>query len=908
VLGRREELAAIEAFLAGPDRGFQVLLIAGEIGIGKTTLWESGRAMASGFRVLSARPVESEAPLGFAGLVDLLDGVTSASIDALPAPQRHALRVALLREDVGEIPPDHRSVATATLGVLRAMAADGPVVLAIDDLQWLDPATARVLAFALRRLGPEPVSVLVAARTERRDELPPLVIDEVDPEQVTRLAPAGLSVGAVRELLSERLAFNPSHQLIVRIHEVSGGNPYFALELARMIGRDGTVEIGEQLPMPSTLRRLVHGRVSRLPRKVRDVLLAAALAPTASIAALDATMPEPTATYLESAEEAGIVEVQAGRVIFTHPLLRSVVIGDAPARDRRDAHRRLAAAVPAPIERARHLARAAEGPDPVVAEALDAAARDARLQGAAETAAELGELAVSLTPASDIDATRTRRLAAAEYQFESGNAARARTLATELPENGATLARLAKYQRYCGDPMDIWTATLRLALSLAGDDVALRIALHTDLGMAAMNAGDRDAVPSHLEKIVELAEASGDRFSLARAASAKLWVDFTNGGGVSETLVEQSLVDGPERLAMEVRPTYNVAVTLTQAGDLDRARELLDREYADVLAQGDEPSLPIVLSVLTRVETWSGNMARAGQLADEGMQAAELAGSPAGVAFMASVRAGVHACAGDVDRARADCRTALDIGMQLSLAPAFLPAVETATQLDLMLGDNAAALAQAQPFLDAVPVVEPGMARLVPDAVEAFIRLGRLDDADQRLTPFEVSAATVDRGWAIVAAGRCRGLLLAAQGDLAAAEAELDHAVIRGETLGMPFELARTQLVAGEIHRRARHKRQAHEQLTAAQAGFDALGARVWSARCTAELGRAQLRAAAATDQNALTETERRVATMAAQGHTSREIAAALFTGVRTVEAHLQRVYGKLDVHSRMELSRRLGT
>ncbi len=903
MLGRGEEMVEIEAFLGAANAGSRALLVAGEIGIGKTTLWESGRAAADGFRVLTARAVESETPLDFAGLADLLDQVDEKLVEALPGPQRRALQVALLREEAGEPPPDQRSVATATLGVLRALAAREPVLVAIDDLQWLDPATGRVLAFALRRLDTQAVLALVAARTDERGELPPLATDALPADRVMRLTPGGLSLGAMRELLHQRLAFTPSHQLLVRVHEVSRGNPFFAIELARAL-EEHTGELGEQLPVPSTLRRLVHGRVARLPRRVREVLLAAALVPSGSLAMLDASLPEPAAAYLETAEEAGVVELASGRVVFTHPLLRSVVVGDAPARERREAHRRLANAAAAPSERARHLARAAEGPDGAVAAALDDAARDARLQGAVESAAELGELAIALTPPADRSELGRRKLAAAEYQFECGNPARARDLVAAIAVSGVALARLAKYQRYCGDPMAIWTETLQRALEVADDD-RVRIALHLDLGMAAMNAGDFAGVAQHMGALSGLAERANDRFTLARLASARVYVDFTNGLGISEELVAQSLAEPTERLAIEVRPTYNLAVAFTLAGLLDRARELLDREFAEVLAHGDEPSLPIVLSVLSRVEAWAGNVQRSVDLADQGMAAARYSDMPVGIGFMAAARATVHSYLGDIEQVHDDCATAIAIGTELSLAPLVLPAVEAAAQLELSRGDPSAALDHLAPYLDAVPTVEPGLARIVPEAAESLVRLGRLDEAERRLAPFESCAAALDRGWAIAAAARVRGLLHAAHGQFDAAEAVLDRAEEHAEACGMPLERARTHLVAGEVQRRARHKRQANDQLVIAKAEFDALGARLWSARCDDELARARLGAPAVADPQSLTETEQRVAELAAQGRTSREIAAALFTGVRTVEAHLQRVYRKLGVHSRVELSRR---
>src|SRR5262249_52352419 len=161
---------------------------------------------------------------------------------------------------------------------------------------------------------------------------------------------------------------------------------------------------------------------------------------------------------------------------------------------------------------------------------------------------------------------------------------------------------------------------------------------------------------------------------------------------------------------------------------------------------------------------------------------------------------------GDADAARADCAQALEIGTALSLVPVVLPAAEAAAQLALSLGDPATAVDAVLPYLDLLPVVEPTMTRLVPEAVEALARLGRLDGAEARLAPFEARAVELQRPWPLAAAARGRGLLLAARGELGRAETILDEAVARAATLPLPIERARTQLVAGEIHRRAKHK------------------------------------------------------------------------------------------------------
>lgn len=931
IIGRRDELAVVEAFLDDPGR--RLLLLAGEIGIGKTVLWEAAVAAAErrGHRVLSARPVQAEAPLVYAALGDLLEAVPEDAWAGLPAPQWRALRVALVRDDAGEEGADPRSVATAVLGVLRALADRGPVLLAIDDASWLDAATARVLGFALRRLGRAPVRVVVTARTDDRGAVPPLATDVVGVDQTMLVTPDPLSLGAVRALLDDRLGVIPPHRLLARLHETSGGNPYFALELGRSLGSRATVELGEELAESSGLRRLVHQRVAGLPDSVRETLLVAALTPDApvhvvaaaarSTASTRSTPSAParsdaTLADLDAAVAAGIVEIRHGAVAFTHPLLRSVVVGDALPAQRRAAHERLAGVVPSSIERAGHAARAATAPDETVAAALDEAARDAYRQGARETAAELAELALQATPTAAADDRRRRAMAAAEYHFESGDPAGARAHADAVvatlpagPPRAMALARQALYQRYCAEPLATWTATLRQALAeAAADDFHLLADIHGALGMAGMNGGDAATVPGHLAAIDEIACRTGDAALLVVAAGGKAWLAFLAGGGIRHDLIDAALkpVNGTERLAVETRPSYMAVSALVLSGELPAARAVLDRECADAADRGDEAGLPILLWQLVLVETWAGDWARAALLAEQGRQAAEFAESPPGSAFMAAAHAHLLVDRGLLEQARAEIDTAVGLSRSMALTSSQYFTIWAAGRLELSAGDPAAAHAVLAPAMsDLGTPGPPGLIgpMLVPDEVEALVRLGDPVAARRLLEAWRARTEAVGgtRGRVIVA--RCSGLLLAAEGDLDGAVRTVDAGLALCGDLGMPLEHGRTLLVAGEIHRRARHRRLAEQHFTAAREVFAGLGAEAWLARCDAELARYSGRA---TESAALTSTERRVAELAAEGRTTREIATAVFASSRTVEAHLQRVYLKLGVHSRVELNRRL--
>ena len=253
VFGRDGEVAAVSAFVDRAAAGGSALILDGEAGAGKTTLWLAGveLARARGRRVLEARPVEAEAQMAFAALCDLLKDVLDDVLDDLAAPQGDALRVALLRKRSIGAPPDERAIGLGLLNALRALGARGPLLVALDDLQWLDAASAIVLAFAWRRLRDEPVQLLA---TQRIGEPAPANLDAGGRAQRLRVGP--LSMGAVHRLLHTRLDLVLARPALRRVHEVAGGNPFFALELGRALHRRAAAPApSEPLPVPRPAAR-----------------------------------------------------------------------------------------------------------------------------------------------------------------------------------------------------------------------------------------------------------------------------------------------------------------------------------------------------------------------------------------------------------------------------------------------------------------------------------------------------------------------------------------------------------------------------------------------------------------------------------------------------------------------------
>src|SRR6476619_2454992 len=369
----------IAGFLASATSEPSALLIEGEPGIGKTTLWLEALDLAEekGFRVLSARAAAAESVLAYTALADLLDGVPASAWADLPEPQRLAVDQVLMRAD-DDTATDQRAVAAAFLSVVEHLTDGGPLLVAIDDLQWLDPSSMHVVAFAARRLT-GPVGILGCLRTDGVDGGSWLQMPRPDAVSRTRLRPLGIR--DLNAAVSARLRRPFSRPTMGRIHEVSGGNPFYAIELARAIAEHAP---GVETSLPRTLADVVRARISGLDPDVHDALLAASCmaSPTVELVS-SATISDDDRLIelLEIAESKGIIAIDGNRIHFAHPLLARGVYTEAAPGQRRMMHRRLADIVDEPELRARHLALAATSGDQVTLQALDTAAESARMRG-----------------------------------------------------------------------------------------------------------------------------------------------------------------------------------------------------------------------------------------------------------------------------------------------------------------------------------------------------------------------------------------------------------------------------------------------------------------------------------------------------------------------------------------------
>jgi len=911
VFGRGRELAAVAAFLDRLRSGPSGLLVEGEAGIGKTTVWSIGvaEAAACSYLVLSSRPAEAEAKLSFAALADLLDGVLERVLARLPAPQQNALQVALLLKDPAGSPPEHRAVCAAFLGVIRCLAAQGPVVIAVDDLQWLDYPSAVTLDYALRRLGSEPVGLLASVRTGAGRPAAPLAGagppgGRLERLRIGPLAPADFEA-AVWASAGDRL----SRLTIRRLFDASGGNVFYGLELARALGRMEAEPLpGEPLPVPAGLSAVLGARIAALPAEVQDVVLAASCLGSPTTSRLEQANGPLAWSALQAAAAEGIVEIEGSSVRFTHPLLASAIYSGAAPGRRREAHRRLSVITENAEERARHQALSAGGPDEEAAAALAQAAQAAAARGAPGAAAELAELAVARTPADLAAVRRRRRLAAAEYLFRAGDTTRARhgleAVAQDLPsgkERAQALLVLARLLLHdAGDQVAV--PVLEQALAEAADDQMLQARIHVSL---ARTCGvDLRYCAWHAQAGLALARQAGDQGLIRQARAETLYADFMLGGDLhlqpDDTVIEPE--PGREPSSVEERASTILGLCLVRADRFDEARRLLGRALQAALEEGDESSLPILLAHLADLECWAGNWQAAERYAEQGWQVGEQVEHRVWRAASSYARALVDAHLGRIDAARAQASEGLSVATAAGDDWAVMMLHGALGLAELSAGNLVAAeasLSSAARLADRIGLAEPAAWRFHANHVETVIGLADLERAEGLLTWLERQGRATGRRWTLATAARCRALLLAARGDTPGAVQALDEALRHHQHLAMPFERARTLLIAGQIQRRAKRKALARQHLEQALSIFESLPAAMWAARARAELSRIGLRPPAPLE---LTATEERVATLAASGHTNRQVAAELFLSPRTVEDNLARVYRKLGVSSRAEL------
>ena len=907
VVGRERELSDLPRVLdAVVADGPRALVVRGEAGIGKTTIWRAVLAMASArsMRILRCAPGELEIRLAYAALGDLLQPVLAEEGGALPAPQRRALEVALSLSDPAGAPPDQRAVAAAALAVVSRLAErGGALVLAVDDAQWLDAASQRVLSYVSRRLADLPVALVVTLRGG--EEVVPLGLDRaLGGERLETVDLGPMTTEALGRMVHLRLGVALPRARLLEVDAASGGNPFFALEIARALERHPAAA-GEPLPVPASLRDLVADRLAGLPAGVRSTLLVAASLADPDLELLRAATPDADAD-VEAAVEAGVVHVEGRHVRFAHPLLASAVSAEAPLAARRQVHRRLAEIVGDSERRARHLALGTVRPDARVAAILDEAARRARSRAAPDTAAILAREAARLTPLAREREGLERLLAAGEYHALAGDPEQARMLLDDViaragPGNLRARAIHANAKAgWCAGDHRMLVTLLERALADA-EDPALRVLILTDASTVLVQAGELRRGQASARAALQLAERLGTTGPLVAALTNVAMADFLLGEGARTDHLRRAMAIGGEGdPETALPPEFLWAVLLKWTDRLQDARRRLEGLYESARERHEERWLPFFLFQLGELECWLGNFAVAADYADRIRSAAMHAGQDEELALYLDALTQAHT--GNPESARRAATAAAEIAERSGNQRAVIRCLAVLGFLQLSLDDPHGAvthLTRAVAMTQTAGYGEPGILRFEHDAAEALVGAGALDEAERLVARLEAHGRSGERPWAAAAAARARALLRAASGELAEAERLLGEAAHGFDGLGQRFEYARTLLVLGGVQRRLRKKRAARDTLTAAAVIFNGLGADRWEHTAREAMTRIGGRAPGPAE---LTLTEQQAANLAARGYTNREIAEAMFVSIKTVERHLSHVFFKLGVHSRREL------
>lgn len=881
-----------------------VLVVRGEAGIGKTALLEHGRdaAEASGFRVESSIGVAAETQFAFAGLHQLCAPLLDR-VDTLPDPQRSALGVAFGRRD--GVAPDRFLVGLAALNLLAEVAEEAPLLCLVDDAQWLDEASAQVVAFVARRLAAERIALVLAAR------------DQPDGESVAfgglpELRLGGLGESDARALLAGAVRTPLDDRVRDRIVAEARGNPLALLELPlswQPAQQAGGFELPEVLGVPNRIEESFRRRSGSLPTETRLFLLVAAAEPTGDVALLwrAAAQLGIAREAATPAEATGLLQIDT-RVRFRHPLVRSAVYQAAPLPDRRRAHGALAAATDPQVDpdrRAWHRAHAVLGTDEEVAAELERSAGRARARGGLAAAGAFLQRSTELSPEPS-DRTR-RALEAAQAKHEAGASEAALELlavAAVGPLDSLQQARLALLRAqivfHLTRGSEVPGMLLDAAVTLAPLDAALSCETYLHALDAAIVNGDSLSV-------VRIAEAAlagpGTR---VRARPVNLLLDglamsvargYAAGAQQLRLALEalrRSTREG-DLHASESRPWLwlagRVAVGILEDG---LAHELAACNVDLARADGAMAGLPAALRLQANVLIISGQLTRAEALAAESETITEATG---GVVLR---HAHIILAAWRGDRAhvtelndltRRDARFPED-GAEAALAHYALAVLHNG------LGEYSAAQQFAERACDSVELSLSSVG--LPELIEASVRAGDAERAALALEQLSSRARASGTSWALGLESRSRALTITgpeAEEHYREAIAHLGASLIAGEA-------ARAHLLYGEWLRRAGRRQDAREALRTAHEMLSDMGAEGFASRAARELRATgehpRKRTAQPTD--ALTAHELQIARLVATGATSREVGAQLFLSPRTIEAHLRNIFRKLGITSRREL------
>jgi DNA-binding NarL/FixJ family response regulator len=909
LIGRDRDVERVESLVAqAREGGSGALVIRGEPGIGKTALLEHARETAHDMTVLVARGIEAESELAFSGLADLVGPLLHLRAQ-LPPVQALALGQALALEDAGT--PPRFAVPAALLGLLGTAAEERPVLVLVDDAQWLDAPSVEAVVFAARRLRDEGVALLLTIR----DATPGL---EVDTSGLDVLRPEPLDAGQAAELLRQAHGDRVRGTVAADVAAAAAGNPLALLELpaalsdAQLAGREALPPV---LPPGESVAQAFRRRLGELPEPARQALLVAAAGRDEDLTELAQAMARLGLEEgaLDPAEAAGMIAVEAGRVRFRHPLVRSAAYHLASAPARRAAHRALAEGARAGAPgRAWHLAAAAVSADEDVARDLEAAANDARRRGGHGSAARAFARAAEMTPDTG---ERARRLmeAAVESQI-SGELGRAEALCEEGlalgpdPVMGALLHRVhAGVRIRTGHPVDGLAEMVEASAAIEPAVPVAAAAMLLEASLGQLASGPIVDTVWMADRARVLAGEDPALQALADTVIGEALMATGEPTGAEEYLGRSA----PVLLEVEPPPGAWDVVALNAHGSMwleqqDRAARVVAHVIDRGRQDGALAQLAYPLGIRAQLAFRQGRWAEARADAEEAARAAADTGQETMLAYALSVRVHIEGGLGHADDARAHAREVIRL-LEQNGTIVFTAYVKAGLGI-LALAERDHAIA-ARELLEGIDAAErigftmPGQEVLSPDVVEALVGTGDAEAAQRAYDRLAIHLSADQPPTVRAQFARARAFLARD----AEATAAFDEALALHAEGANTFEEARTRLAYGE---RLRHAGRdmlpaAQEQLGAALETFERLGARLWASRTSAELeatGVARRHEPAAIAE-VLTPHELQVAMVVAGGATNKEAAAALFLSPKTVEHHLGQIYRKLSLSSRTELT-----
>lgn len=901
--GRRAECEELDRLVMAIGRAGEsrALVVHGEAGVGKTALLDYVADHAPGCHVVRVAGVQSEMELAFAGLHQLC-GPMLGRLDQLPLPQSQALTTAF-GISAGP-PPDRFLVGLAVLGLLSSVAEDQPVVCLIDDLQWIDHASAQVLAFVARRLGAESIAMVFSARTPTKDlvTLPELPVRGLTEEDAHTLLGQVL-IGPIDKVVRDQIVSE------------TRGNPLALLELPRELTAAelaGGFGMLGAVPLDGSIEESFRRRVKAIPRKSRRLLLIAAADPTGDPAlvwrAAEQLRIGPEAA--DPAAEAGLVEFGT-RVRFRHPLARSAVYWSASVQDRREAHRALASVTDQatdPDRRAWHRAQAAPGPDPELAADLERSAVRARARGGLTAAAAFLKQAALLT--LEPEPRTSRALSAAQAAIYAGSLDDARQLIST-----ATSGTLDDTQRAHVDTM---RAELAFITNRGGDapklllEAARRLerldadrarATYADALVAAIFAGRLAGPGGTVLDVAGAASAAppsrtpvGTADLLLAGTAAGLHTGYATGVPALRSAVAGFGVG--MSADEEQHLMYLACITALRLWDDESWDRLSERYVRTVRESGALSELPLALTIRAHMLLFAGDLPAAAALIEEQRLVTDATGSgltPYGAMWLAALRGDAGAAAQLIDATIADAsRRGEGIGITFAEGASAL--------LNNGLGRFDEAMAAGQRATE----YDEDLAALgwsLVEMVEAAMRSGATVLAHEAFQSLVEMADATRTDWALGVRTRSEALL--SMGDVA--ERLYRTSLAHFTRTRLRVDLARAHLLYGEWLRRERRRGEAREQLRRAHQLFEEMGIRGFAARAQREL-RAAGEAAPQRERRGgheqLTAQETQIAILARDGLSNREIGTRLFISTHTVQYHLRKVFTKLGVSSRSQLDR----